>query len=100
MRGDRRLAAVLEKACQKGCRFDGWSEHFHFADWLAAFQETGVDPNFYANRTRAFAEVFPGIIFPPVCHRIFCGQNGSGPIAGRQPWIAELAVAAAECVPI
>ncbi|MGI6547072.1 MAG: TIGR03960 family B12-binding radical SAM protein [Bacillota bacterium] len=58
-RGDRRLAAVLEKACQKGCRFDGWSEHFHFADWLAAFQETGVDPNFYANRTRAFAEVFP-----------------------------------------
>ena len=28
-RGDRRIAAVIEKAYEKGCFFDAWTEFFH-----------------------------------------------------------------------
>ena len=58
-RGDRRLAQVIEKAVEKGCRFDGWDECFSLAKWLEAFEECGVDPAFYANRTRGFDEILP-----------------------------------------
>lgn len=56
-RGDRRLCDVIEKAVDKGCKFDGWDECFMLDRWLAAFAECGVDPAFYANRTRSFDEV-------------------------------------------
>ena len=58
-RGDRRLADVIEKAVEKGCRFDGWDECFSLDKWLKAFEECGVDPAFYANRTRSFDEILP-----------------------------------------
>lgn len=58
-RGDRRLGAVMEAAFKKGCRFDGWDEHFNLDKWLEAFEECGVDPSFYANRTRSFKEINP-----------------------------------------
>ncbi len=49
-RGDRRLGAVLLKAFELGCKFDGWSEHFHWESWREAFRLTGVDPASYAYR--------------------------------------------------
>ena len=58
-RGDRRLASALEKAWQLGCRFDGWSDQFRYDLWLKAFEETGIDPYFYATRERPLDEVFP-----------------------------------------
>jgi len=58
-RGDRRLGAVLLKAHEKGCRFDGWGEYFNFDKWLEAFAEVGVDPDFYALRTRDYDEILP-----------------------------------------
>ena len=58
-RGDRRLADVIEKAVEKGCRFDGWDECFSLEKWLEAFEECGVDPSFYANRTRSLDEILP-----------------------------------------
>lgn len=58
-RGDRRLADVLERAYRLGCRFDGWSDQFRYDLWLRAFEETGVDPAFYALRERPVGEVFP-----------------------------------------
>ncbi|NLC76915.1 MAG: TIGR03960 family B12-binding radical SAM protein [Clostridia bacterium] len=58
-KGDRRLAIVLERAWQKGCKFDSWREHFNFAKWLEAFQETGIDPGFYANETLGLETVLP-----------------------------------------
>lgn len=58
-RGDRRLGAVLLAAHRRGCRFDGWSEHFSFAKWMQAFADAEVDPTFYANRHRRREEVFP-----------------------------------------
>ncbi|KAF0197725.1 MAG: radical SAM family protein [Bacillota bacterium] len=58
-RGDRRLSKVLLEAYKRGCKFDGWSEHFKFKAWMDAFAECGLDPTFYANRVREEDEVFP-----------------------------------------
>jgi len=58
-RGDRRLAAAIYKAWQKGCKFDGWAEYFHFERWMDALRESGLDPDFYARRMRPYEEVFP-----------------------------------------
>lgn len=58
-RGDRRLADVLETAWKNGCRFDSWSDHFRYEEWLKAFETCGVDLDFYAYRRRALDEHFP-----------------------------------------
>jgi radical SAM family uncharacterized protein/radical SAM-linked protein len=42
-RGGRNLTPLLETAYQKGCRFDGWSDHFRFDRWREAIQESGID---------------------------------------------------------
>ena len=42
-RGDRNLCKVIERAWRKGCRFDGWSEHFDFEKWMEAFKLEGID---------------------------------------------------------
>ena len=58
-RGDRRTADALERAWELGCKFDGWSDQFKYDKWLQAFNEVGLDPDFYATRERAIDEVFP-----------------------------------------
>nr|WP_300002079.1 TIGR03960 family B12-binding radical SAM protein [Tissierella sp.] len=58
-RGDRRLAPVLVSAFEKGCRLDGWGEHFKYDFWLEALAENGVDGDFYATRTRDVSENLP-----------------------------------------
>lgn len=57
-RGDRRLAAVLERAVELGCRFDGWREHFDFDAWQQAFSDCGIDPSWYL-RQRREDEILP-----------------------------------------
>ncbi len=58
-RGDRKLAAVIERAYRKGCLFDSWSECFHNDIWMSCFEECGIDPDFYTIRTREEDEIFP-----------------------------------------
>lgn len=58
-RGDRRLSNVLIKAFEKGCKFDGWQEHFNFDRWMEAFKDCNIDPEFYAYRNRDFNEILP-----------------------------------------
>lgn len=58
-RGDRKLGAVLLKAYELGCRFDGWQEFFDYEKWTQAFKETGIEPDFYTVRERAFDEFLP-----------------------------------------
>lgn len=58
-RGDRRLGRVLLKAHEAGCKFDGWQEHYNHQKWLSVFEEAGVDPDFYALRSRSFDELLP-----------------------------------------
>ncbi len=58
-RGDRRLGKVIYRAWQLGCTFDAWSERFNYAHWLRAFEEAGLEPNFYARRERSLDELLP-----------------------------------------
>lgn len=58
-RGDRRLAPLLERASQRGCRFDGWSEHFSLERWLELFEEMGLNPEDYAYRCFGEEEPLP-----------------------------------------
>ncbi|APG25044.1 TIGR03960 family B12-binding radical SAM protein [Syntrophotalea acetylenica] len=57
-RGDRRLGRVLERAVALGCRFDGWREHFRFDLWRQAFDDCGIDPQWYL-RARDEDEILP-----------------------------------------
>ncbi|SHG88379.1 TIGR03960 family B12-binding radical SAM protein [Tepidibacter thalassicus] len=58
-RGDRRISKVIYDAFKKGCKFDGWIEHFKFDLWKEAFEENNIDMSFYANRERSYEEVLP-----------------------------------------
>ena len=64
-RGDRRLSKVLLRAWEKGCKYDGWSEHFKFELWLEALEELNIDGAFYANRFREVDEVLPWDFIDP-----------------------------------
>jgi len=46
-RGDRRLSRVILAAFNKGARFDAWDSHFVFERWQEAFNECGIDYNYY-----------------------------------------------------
>ncbi len=58
-RGDRRLCRVVEGAFLRGSRLDGWDEHFKPLAWQEAFEEAGLNPDFYACRRRSYDEIFP-----------------------------------------
>ncbi len=58
-RGDRRLGAAIHRAWKMGAKFDAWNEHFNYENWRRAFDESGLDPAFYAHRRRAFDELLP-----------------------------------------
>ena len=58
-RGDRRMGEVIYKAWQRGCKMDGWREHFKYDQWMEAFRDAGLDPSFYACRERAKDELLP-----------------------------------------
>ena len=58
-RGDRRLGRVILRAWKLGCQFDAWQDQHKHRQWLQAFEESGIDPNFYNFRERDLDEVFP-----------------------------------------
>ncbi len=58
-RGDRRLAPALALACERGFCFDAWDEHFNYDKWIKAFDDCGIDYNFYSNRKWGEDEVLP-----------------------------------------
>lgn len=58
-RGDRRVGAAILSAYKKGSLYDAWSETFNNGIWMEAFDETGLNPDFYTVRTRGESEVLP-----------------------------------------
>lgn len=58
-RGDRRLGAVLEQVFKASGGLKAWDEYFDFPAWLKAFEDCGIDPDFYALRERSSDEVLP-----------------------------------------
>ena len=53
------MADSIEHAYRGGARFVGWDECFKPDLWTRAFEATGVNPAFYAQRERPESEVFP-----------------------------------------
>ena len=58
-RGDRRLGPVIENAVNRGARLDGWDEYFNYAKWFDAFQDCGIDADFYTTRGYGEDEIRP-----------------------------------------
>lgn len=58
-RGDRRLGNVILQAYKEGCIYDAWSEYFRCDVWKKAFEDNGIDMDFYTKRQRGEDEIFP-----------------------------------------
>ncbi len=58
-RGDRRTGTVIEEAYRLGCIYDSWTECFDNEKWMKAFENTGIDIEFYNLRERKAEEIFP-----------------------------------------
>lgn len=58
-RGDRKLSKVIVNAYNRGCIFDAWTEFYKNDEWLKAFDEEGIDTDFYTTRERSEDEIFP-----------------------------------------
>lgn len=58
-KGDRRLGAVIKRAWERGCKFDGWDEMYRYDEWVKAFEDVGADIDFYAHRPMAYDETAP-----------------------------------------
>ena len=58
-RGDRKLSAALELACEEGFMFDSWDEFFDYDRWISVFDRCGIDTDFYANRQIGVDEILP-----------------------------------------
>ena len=74
-RGDRRLSRLLVTAHNKGCKLDGWSDHFNDDLWQAAIAETGLDPQFFTARPRDLAEPLPWDYIDNRTDRSFLAQE-------------------------
>ena len=68
--GDRRVSAAIERVWQMGQVFDAWDEYLDLNKWQQAFAETGVSPEFYANRQKVYDE-------PLAWDHISCGVTKS-----------------------
>jgi len=82
-RGDRRLSGLLIRAYNKGCRFDGWSDHFDFKLWQEAIEEEGLDADFFTARTRDAAEPLPWDHIDGRIDKSFLAQEWRNALDGR-----------------
>jgi radical SAM family uncharacterized protein/radical SAM-linked protein len=58
-RGDKTLAALIEKAWMLGCRLDGWSDVFDMQKWETAMDITGINAADFAARTYEKSDNLP-----------------------------------------
>ena len=58
-RGDRRLGKALLLAHERQMKFCAWEECFSYENWIKAIEDSGLSPDFYANRTISDDEILP-----------------------------------------
>mgnify|MGYP000881148883 CR=1 FL=1 len=58
-RGDRKIANVILNAYKNGALYDSWSDQFNMEYWIKAYEQSGIDPDFYTLRQRPIDEIFP-----------------------------------------
>ena len=73
----------MEAAYKKGCRFDGWSEHFRFSLWMESFQELGLDPVDYAEKTFTYDEALPWDVIDAGVSKDFLIEEHQRALAGK-----------------
>lgn len=84
-RGDRRLLPAILEAVKSGCRFDSWDEHFRFDKWMKAFEECGINPDWYL-RERSYDEVLPWEhISIGISQKYFMQENEKAKLAETTP---------------
>ena len=83
-RGDRRLGKVIYRAWQLGSTFDAWSEHFNYENWLQAFTEAGLEPDFYHQRERPIDEPLPWAHIDVGVTTAFLKREYKKALAGRE----------------
>jgi len=83
-RGDRRLGKVIYRAWKLGSTFDAWNEHFNYENWLNAFAESGLEPDFYARRERTLDELLPWAHIDAGVSAAFLKQEYQRAIKGKE----------------
>ncbi len=83
-RGDRRLSAVIYRAWHFGSIFDGWSDHFDYENWLRAFQESQLEPGFYAQRELSLDEPLPWAHIDIGLTQAFLKQEQKNALASKE----------------
>lgn len=74
-RGDRRMGDVVERAWQLGAKLDAWGEHFEISAWQQAFDEVGLDMDWYLYRDRGLDEVLPWDHISAGLHKKFLAEE-------------------------
>jgi hypothetical protein len=82
-RGDRRLAEVIYQAWRNGARFDAWGDQFDIAPWRKAFEDSGLDPDFYSFRQRNLDEILPWDHIHAGVRKAFLRDDYEWSLAGR-----------------
>ncbi len=82
-RGDRRMGAVIEEVWRRGGKLDSWSDYFSMERWLDAFDSRGLDPDFYAGRTRGEDELFPWDVISVGVSKKYLARERKEAYAGR-----------------
>ena len=82
-RGDRRVSDLILHAYRKGCRLDGWSDHFRFDLWEESIRELGLDVGSIVHRARAQDEVFPWDHIDMKVKRSFLWEEWQGALRGQ-----------------
>ncbi len=82
-RGDRRVGAVIERVWRSGGKLDSWTDYFSMERWLEAFSACGLDPGFYALRTRGEDELFPWDVIDVGVEKRYLARERGEAYAGR-----------------
>ncbi len=82
-RGDRRVAGAIFEAWHLGAKLEGWSEFFSVTRWEEAFQESGIDPFFYANRARQSTELLPWEIIDSGVSKEYLAREAAKALEGQ-----------------
>ncbi|HKL93731.1 MAG TPA: TIGR03960 family B12-binding radical SAM protein, partial [Clostridia bacterium] len=77
-RGDRKLSKVIERAYQKGCKFDSWSEHFKWELWQQSFDEENLTMDEYINAIPTESQLPWDFIDMGVSKKYFLGEREKG----------------------
>lgn len=82
-RGDRRLGRAIYRAWQLGAQFDGWGDQHRPELWRQAFNEAGLEPDFYARRCRPPEEVLPWEVIDAGVSKRFLARDYQAALRGE-----------------